>query len=95
MSSKFTHIGMSNIVQNDRVIAVIPLGTVTAKRYKEAAKKSGKIINAELGREVKSMLILDDGTVITSCIKPKTLMGRLNGIVGAEQEDPEEEEAAE
>lgn len=89
MTSKFTHIGMNNIVQNERVLAIITPGTATAKRYKDQAKKTGKLISAELGREIKSMLILDDNTVITSAITPKTLMGRMNGAVS---QDPDDEE---
>ena len=91
MSSRFTHIGMNNVVQNDRVLAVIPPGTVSAKRYKDRAKEKGMLISAELGREIRSLLILDDYTVITSCIKPKTLMSRLNGDPSTVEEEGEDE----
>lgn len=92
MSSKFTHIGMNHVVQNDRVLAIILPQTATAKRYKEDAKKRKKLIAAELGREVKSLLIMDDGSVISSCIKPKTLMGRFNGVAADETEEDENED---
>ena len=52
---KFTHIGMNNIVQSDRVLAIIPPGTVTADRYREQAEKKKKLIKANLGRSFKSL----------------------------------------
>ena len=88
---RFTHIGMNNIIQANRVIAVIPLGTVTADRYLEVAKKHNKYHNAALGRKYRSEIIMDDGTVIISCIKARTLMDRLNGEAADNVSDEEEE----
>ena len=89
--NRFTHIGMNNIVQNSKVLFITQPGNVTAERYVENAKKHNKFHNATLGRKFKSLLVLDDGTVIMSCIKPKTLMNRFNGITGADKEEEEEE----
>lgn len=50
--------------------------TKTAKRYIERAKERGQFIDATLGRHYRSVLLLDDGTIVTSCIKPLTLMKR-------------------
>lgn len=52
--------------------------TKTAKRYIERAKERGKFIDATLGRHYRSVLLLDDGTIVTSCIKPLTLMKRFS-----------------
>lgn len=67
------------------------MGTVTADRYLEVAKKHNKYHNAALGRKYRSQIIMDDGTVIISCIKPKTLMARLNGEEVENILDEEEE----
>ena len=92
MADSFVHIGMGNVVHRERVIAIIQPGTATFRRYKEKAKDEGKFISAELGREIKAVLILDDGTVITSAIKPRTLAGRFNGDTLTSGEDEADDE---
>lgn len=92
MSAKFTHIGLDNVVQNDRVLAILKPGTVTTQRYIDQAKKNKKYIEASWGRTFKSVLVLDDGTIIISAIKPQTLMRRMNGAVPGDLQEEEEEE---
>jgi regulator of extracellular matrix RemA (YlzA/DUF370 family) len=72
----------------------MPLGSVTADRYLADARKRNKFHSAAAGRKGRSQILLDDGTVIISCIKPKTLMARLNGEaadnIREEEEDDDE-----
>lgn len=75
---QFAHIGMNNIVQTNRVLAVIPPHTRTSDRILEVAKGRGQFLDASRGRSHRSILILDDGTVIASCITPMTLLRRFS-----------------
>lgn len=75
-TAQFAHIGMNHIVQTTRVLCVMKPNTKTARRYIERAKERGQFIDATLGRPYRSVLLLDDGTIVTSCIKPLTLMKR-------------------
>jgi regulator of extracellular matrix RemA (YlzA/DUF370 family) len=77
-TAQFAHIGMNHIVQTTRVLCVMKPTTKTAKRYIERAKERGQFIDATLGRHYRSVLLLDDGTIVTSCIKPLTLMKRFS-----------------
>lgn len=101
MSCTFTHIGMNNFIQNERVLVVLKVGTVTTQRVIEHAKKTKKYLDCSWGRQSKTVILLDDGTVVISCIKSKTLMRRLNGGLkntavddddNEDNEDNEEEE---
>ena len=100
MKNLFVHIGMGTVVQRARILFVTELGTTTANRYVDEAKKArpAKFHNATLGHKHRSLIILDDGSVIISTIKPMTLMKRLNSIEMVEDEpediedDDEEEE---
>lgn len=101
MKNLFVHIGMGTVVQRARILFVTELGTTTANRYVDEAKKAkpAKFHNATLGHKHRSLIILDDGSVIISTIKPMTLMKRLNSIDMAEDEpedmeDDDEEEGA-
>ncbi len=75
---KFAHIGMNNIVQTERVLVIIPPHTRTSDRILEVAKGRGQFIDASRGRHHRSVLLLDDGTAIASCISPMTLMKRFS-----------------
>lgn len=75
-TAQFAHIGMNHIVQTTRVLCVMTPNTKTAKRYIDRAKERGQFIDATLGRHYRSILLLDDGTIVSSCIKPLTLMKR-------------------
>ena len=75
---QFAHIGMNNLVQTNRVLIVIPPKTITANRILEVAKKRGQFIDASRGRSHRSILLLDDGTVVASCKTPTTLLRRFS-----------------
>lgn len=75
-TAQFAHIGMNHIVQTTRVLCVMSPRTKTSKRYIERAKERGQFIDATLGRHYRSILLLDDGTIVASCIKPLTLQKR-------------------
>ncbi len=92
MQNKFTHIGMGTIVQAERVMFITAPGSTTAQRYVDNAKAAGKLHNATLGHKFRSLLVMDDGTVLISCIKPMTLMRRMNSMETADEETEEENE---
>lgn len=96
MKNLFVHIGMGTVVQRARILFVTELGTTTANRYVDEAKKArpAKFHNATLGHKHRSLIVLDDGSVIISTIKPMTLMKRLNSI-DAPDDEPEEIEELE
>ena len=77
-NAQFAHIGMNNLVQINRVMTVIPPRTKTADRILQVAKGHGQFIDASRGRNHRAILILDDGTVVASCISPMTLLKRFN-----------------
>ena len=78
MFVQFAHIGMNHLVQTNRVLCVMKPSTKTAKNYVMHAKARGMFVDASLGRHYRSILLLDDGTVVASCIKPLTLLKRFS-----------------
>lgn len=73
---QFAHVGMNHIVQTTRVLCIMKPTTMSARRYIDRARDRGMFVDASLGRHYRSVLLLDDGTVVVSCIKPLTLMKR-------------------
>lgn len=97
--NNFINIGMSNILNISRVLFITTPSGTTARRYQERAKEANMYHDARMGRKFKSLIVLDDGTVIASCITPRTLMRRFNqgepNNLGKDEEDDDAEEEEE
>ena len=78
-SSFILPVGGSNFVTADRVLGVFEPDTAAVKRLIREAKSSNKLIDVSRHREVRSVLILDTGDVVTSFLTPEDLAGRLGG----------------
>ena len=94
MNNLFVHIGMGTVVQRSRILFVTAPGSTTANRYIEEAKKSkpARYHNATKGHKYRSLIVMDEGTVIMSTIKPMTLMKRMNSVEMVEDEPEDIEE---
>lgn len=84
---RFAHVGMDHVVCANRVLAIVTPQTKSSQRYTKTAKESGRYIDATVGRTIKSLLLFDDGSVLASAIKPKTLLKRFMGTDSADEED--------
>lgn len=69
-----------------------PSGTC-GRRYSRNAKEAGRFIDATMGKGLKALLLLDDGSVMGSMITTKTLLKRLNAVESSDDiEEYEEDE---
>lgn len=90
---RFASVGMGDMVCVNHILAIIQNGSATAKRYQDNAKKCRKYIDATHGKTIKSFVLLDEGTVIASHIRPMTLQQRftfpdVTTDTGVEREPP-------
>lgn len=76
----FVHVGYGNLVNSDRVMAIIRPNTQNGKRYLKNAKTRKTYIDAALGRALRALIILDDGCIMGSAISLRTLLKRFNGV---------------
>ncbi|HEX8919422.1 MAG TPA: DUF370 domain-containing protein [Chloroflexota bacterium] len=70
-------VGGSNFVMADRVLGVFEPDTAAVKRLIREAKSGNKLVDVSRHREVRSVIIMDTGGVITSFLTPEDLAGRL------------------
>ena len=70
-------VGGSNFVTTARVLGVFEPDTAAVKRLIREAKSTNKLIDVSRHREVRSVLILDSGDVVTSFLTPEDLAHRL------------------
>ena len=78
--SRLINIGFGNMVNSDKVIAIITPDSAPAKRQIQMAKENQTIIDATQGRKTKSIIFTQGDRLILSALQPDTLAGRFNNI---------------
>ena len=80
---KLVNIGFGNLINAQRVIAMVAPGSAPIKRIIQEAKDKGTLIDATFGRKTKTVLVMDSGHVVLSGIVPESVGARMT----AEGED--------
>ncbi|SDA54518.1 hypothetical protein SAMN02910368_01159 [Lachnospiraceae bacterium G11] len=74
--ARFTHIGFGNIVNTDKIVAIVSPDSAPMKRLVQTAREEGNVIDATQGRKTKAVLIAENGNVILSALLPDTIASR-------------------
>ncbi len=69
-------IGFGNMVNTERLVAVVSPDSAPIKRLVQDARDKGALIDASYGRKTRAVLITDSDHVILSAFEPETLTGR-------------------
>ena len=77
--AKLINIGFGNVVNSDKIVAVVSPEAAPVKRMVQRAKESNRIIDATQGRRTKSVIFTENNKIILSALQPETLAGRFNG----------------
>ena len=89
---RFINIGFGNLVAAGRLVAVVAPESAPIKRIVQDMREQGKLIDASYGRRTRSVLIMDNGSVILSALTTEALNARINGKTGEEPEEEREDE---
>lgn len=84
--SRLIHIGFGNIVNTEKIIAVVSPDSAPIKRLVQNAKERGTAIDATQGRKTKAVLVMENNQVVLSALLPETIANRAQ----AENADNEE-----
>ena len=76
---KLINIGFGNMVNADRVIAVVSPDSAPIKRIVQDARDKGAAIDATYGRRTRAVLIMDNDHLVLSALQPETIAGRAGG----------------
>lgn len=77
--TELVHVGFGHLVAIDRVLAIVVPESAPLKRVMKEARERGILIDATSGRRTKSLLYLDNGTVLAAALNPETIAGRVAG----------------
>ena len=75
---RFIDLGFSNMILDERIVAIISPDSAPAKRIVSEAKDSSRIIDCTGGRRTKSIIVTDSDHVVLSSLTPETLSEKLN-----------------
>lgn len=78
MQARLVNIGYGTIIAVDRIIAVVAPESAPIKRIVQEAKELKSLIDATYGRRTRSVIIMDNSTVVLSAVQPETITNRVN-----------------
>ena len=79
--SKLINIGFGNVVNADKMIAIINPDSAPVKRMIQNAKDMGIAIDATQGRRTKAVIAMENNQLVLSALQPETLTNRFQGKV--------------
>lgn len=77
--NEFINIGFGNVVQLDRIVAVVNADSAPVRKMRDEARLNGRLIDASQGRKVRAVLVTDSNHVILSAKGLEALVLRLRG----------------
>ncbi len=84
---QLVNIGYGNMVAANRVIAVVSPDSAPVKRMVQDARRSGRVVDATLGRKTQSVLVMDSGHIVLSAVQTSAVQGRLTGREPGNEEE--------
>ncbi len=90
---KLINIGFGNMVNANRLIAIVSPESAPIKRIIQDSKERGMLIDATHGRRTRAVIITDSDHVILTYLQSETVANRLNDYDdGLEDEEEETDE---
>ena len=88
---RLINIGFGNMVNADRIVAVVSPESAPIKRMVQEARDRGVLVDATYGRRTRAVLIMDNDHLVLSALQPETVANRISGqdTSGDDEEDEE------
>ncbi len=90
---KLINIGFGNLINANRLVAIVSPESAPIKRIIQESKERGMLIDATHGRRTRAVIITDSDHVILTYLQSETVANRLNDYDdGIEDEEDESDE---
>ena len=90
---KLINIGFGNMVNANRLVAIVSPESAPIKRIIQDSKERGMLIDATHGRRTRAVIITDSDHVILTYLQSETVANRLNDYDdGIDEENSDDEE---
>ncbi|MCD7762982.1 MAG: DUF370 domain-containing protein [Lachnospiraceae bacterium] len=74
----FINIGFGNLVNTEKVIAVVNPDAAPIKRMVQNAKEQQRVVDATQGRRTKAVIVMETEQIMLSAVQPDTIARRLS-----------------
>ncbi len=81
---KLINIGFGNMVNAERVIAIVSPDSAPIKRIIREAEDKGNLINATYGRRTRAVIVTDSDHIVLSALQTETVASRLGAETDTE-----------
>ena len=75
---KLIGIGFGNVVNADRIIAVVSPESNPVKRIVQTGKENGMLIDATQGRKTKSVIMMDSDHIVLSYLSAEQIGSKIS-----------------
>ena len=79
---RLVNIGFGNMANASRIIALVSPDSAPVKRLVQDARDAGRLVDGTAGRRTRTVLVMDNGSVVLSSLLAETLSVRLQGESG-------------
>jgi regulator of extracellular matrix RemA (YlzA/DUF370 family) len=77
MCTELVHVGFSNVIAVNRVIALLSVNQQPIKRLVREAREKGLLIDATHGRKAKTAVLFETGHMMMAAVTAETIAHRL------------------
>ncbi len=84
---RLVNIGFGNMVNSDRIVAVVVPDSAPVKRIIQNSKDLGKLIDCTQGRKTQSVIFTDSEHVILSYLKAEKLADKMSVVINTDVEE--------
>lgn len=89
---KLINIGFGNMVNADRIVAIVSPESAPVKRVIQECKAQGTLIDATHGRRTRAVIITDCDQVILTYLQAETVANRFDDDKDYDDEEDEDDE---
>lgn len=89
---KLINIGFGNMINADRLVAIVSPESAPIKRMIQECKEKGTLIDATHGRRTRAVIITDSDNVILTYLQSETVANRMDDVYDDSDEEDEESE---
>jgi regulator of extracellular matrix RemA (YlzA/DUF370 family) len=82
---KLINIGFGNLVNSNKIIAIVAPDSAPVKRIVQEAKNDGGLVDATCGRKCKSVIVTENNHIVLSAISCEAIQNRADE--GEERKD--------
>lgn len=76
---EYINVGFGNLINKNRVIAVVGPESAPIKRLIMENRDTIRLVDATCGKKTRSVIIMDNGSIVLSTLATSTISERLNG----------------